>query len=87
MAIGLVDRFRSKAAVRRPSVATVVSGILFLAGAAAASAQEQPAQTSAPADVGGLQEVVVTAERRSENIQSVPIAITAFTAEALWTST
>ena len=30
-----------------------------------------------------LQEIVVTAEKRSENVQSVPIAITAFTAEAL----
>ncbi|HEV7448097.1 MAG TPA: TonB-dependent receptor plug domain-containing protein, partial [Steroidobacteraceae bacterium] len=32
-----------------------------------------------------LQEVVVTAQRRSENIQSVPIAVTAFTAETLQT--
>jgi len=30
-----------------------------------------------------LQEVVVTAQRRSENIQNVPIAVSAFTAEAL----
>jgi iron complex outermembrane receptor protein len=30
-----------------------------------------------------LQEIVVTSERRSENIQTVPIAVTAFTAEAL----
>jgi iron complex outermembrane receptor protein len=30
-----------------------------------------------------LQEVVVTAERRSENIQNVPIAVSAFNAEAL----
>jgi iron complex outermembrane receptor protein len=30
-----------------------------------------------------LEEVVVTAQRRSENIQSVPIAVTAFTSEAL----
>jgi len=30
-----------------------------------------------------LQEIVVTAERRSNNVQNVPIAVTAFTAEAL----
>ncbi|HEV7391681.1 MAG TPA: TonB-dependent receptor plug domain-containing protein, partial [Burkholderiales bacterium] len=30
-----------------------------------------------------LQEVVVTAERRSENIQNVPIAVSAFSAETL----
>ena len=35
------------------------------------------------AQEGQLQEVVVTAERRSENIQNVPIAVTAFSAEAL----
>src|SRR5258708_11335922 len=31
----------------------------------------------------GLEEIVVTAQKRSENIQNVPIAITAFTAETL----
>jgi len=31
----------------------------------------------------GLEEIIVTAQKRSENIQSVPIAITAFTTEAL----
>ncbi len=38
-------------------------------------------QTAATSDQ--LQEVVVTAEKRSENIQDVPIAITAFSAQAL----
>ncbi len=45
------------------------------------------AQTAAPAAAtqasGGLEEIVVTAERRAENVQNVPIAITAFTAESL----
>ncbi len=36
------------------------------------------AQTSAGPAAGTLEEVVVTAEKRSENIQEVPIAITAF---------
>ncbi|MFD2137525.1 TonB-dependent receptor [Novosphingobium resinovorum] len=31
----------------------------------------------------GLQEIVVTAQKRSENIQSVPIAVTAVTGEAI----
>ena len=31
----------------------------------------------------GLEEIVVTAERRAENVQNVPIAITAFTSETL----
>ena len=38
---------------------------------------------NAAAQEAQLQEVVVTAERRSENIQNVPIAVTAFTAETL----
>ena len=32
---------------------------------------------------GGLEEVIVTAQKRTENIQEVPIAITAYTAETL----
>src|SRR5882757_50711 len=38
---------------------------------------------TAVAQEGQLQEVVVTAQRRSENIQSVPIAVSAFNAETL----
>jgi iron complex outermembrane recepter protein len=56
--------------------------IALLGSGAAAQAQQTVAPpTQEPS--GGLQEVVVTAERRAENIQSVPIAVTAFTAEAL----
>jgi len=35
---------------------------------------------------GGLQEIVVTAQRRAENLQNVPIAITAASGEALATA-
>ncbi|MBS0388840.1 MAG: TonB-dependent receptor [Proteobacteria bacterium] len=37
--------------------------------------------TAAPS--GGLEEVIVTAQRRSENLQNVPITVTALTAETL----
>ncbi|HEY2590905.1 MAG TPA: hypothetical protein VGI35_04880, partial [Steroidobacteraceae bacterium] len=55
-------------------------------GTAAAFAQQAPqttdqpaaAQTTAPASTG-LQEVVVTATKRTENVQNVPISIQAFT--------
>jgi iron complex outermembrane recepter protein len=49
-----------------------------LAGFVAATvlAEMSPAQQAAPSDdAGQLQEVVVTAQRRSENVQEVPIAI------------
>ncbi|HEX4152220.1 MAG TPA: TonB-dependent receptor plug domain-containing protein, partial [Steroidobacteraceae bacterium] len=44
----------------------------------AANAPDQTSESS-----GGLQEIVVTAQRRAENVQDVPIAIQAFTTEAL----
>ena len=52
------------------------------------AAHTAAAFAAAPADdattpTGGLTEVVVTAQRRSENIQDVPIAIQAFTGDAL----
>src|SRR5882672_12855870 len=47
-------------------------GVVLLLNCANAAAQETQ-----------LQEVVVTAQRRSENIQNVPIAVSAFSAEAL----
>lgn len=36
-----------------------------------------------PAESGTIEEITVTAQKRSENLQKVPIAITAFTPEAL----
>jgi iron complex outermembrane receptor protein len=39
-------------------------------------------EQQAPGD-SAIQEIVVTAQKRSENVQKVPIAITAFTAQAL----
>jgi iron complex outermembrane receptor protein len=43
-------------------------------------AQAQPAATSAG---GGLEEIVVTARRREERVQTVPIAVTAFSQAAI----
>ena len=59
-----------------------IAGLATCAGSAYAQTAAPPAAGTAD-DSGALQEVVVTAERRSENVQSVPIAITAFTADSL----
>jgi iron complex outermembrane recepter protein len=60
---------------------------ILMSGAAltlASSAFAQKAAPAAPAEeTGGIQEIIVTAQKRSENVQNVPIAISAFTSEAL----
>ncbi len=63
-----------------PTCTRAVAAILAAHASAAYAAG--PSDES-PAAAGGITEVVVTAQRRSENIQDVPIAIQAFTGEAL----
>ena len=53
------------------SVCACVSTIIALSAAAPAFAQE------------GLEEIVVTAQRRETSLQTTPVAITAYTGEAL----
>ncbi|MFT4054713.1 MAG: TonB-dependent receptor plug domain-containing protein, partial [Novosphingobium sp.] len=55
-----------------------------------ANAQEVPAQAVPPSPPaaqdhaeGGLGDIVVTARRRAESLQDVPVAVTALTAEVL----
>ncbi len=50
---------------------------------AAAPAEKAMAQQAQAANPDELQEIVVTAEKRTEKLQQVPIAVTAFTAQAL----
>lgn len=49
-------------------------GALLLSGAQAAHAADEPAEAE-----NGLSDIIVTAERRSQSIQDVPIALTALT--------
>jgi iron complex outermembrane recepter protein len=57
----------------------------LLTGVATAAMLVSPAfaQEAEEQEKGGIQEIVVTAQKRAENVQDVPIAISAFTAEAL----
>jgi iron complex outermembrane recepter protein len=59
------------------SVAVALSGMF---GAAASMAQQQAA---APATSGSLEEIVVTAQRREERLQDVPMSIQAFSQEKM----
>ena len=61
-------------AVRRAVAAALLA---MSSGAAVATAAEADAAKAADADSGQLQEVVVTARFRAENLQTTPIAITA----------
>ncbi len=60
------------------------AAMLALGGAShALAADDQATAAAAPSSTTTLGEVVVTARRRAENLQNVPIAVTAFSAEAL----
>ena len=59
------------------AVAAIIGGT-----SVAALAQEQATSTETTAG-GGLTEVIVTAQRRSENMQNVPISMQALTSQTL----
>lgn len=59
---------------------TVLAAGLVISGAA--QAQSVPAEEE-KADQGGIAEIIVTARKSSENIQSVPVAVTALSADDL----
>src|SRR3546814_12114455 len=72
-------------------ITTLLSSIAFVATTAPGWAQDQLSTVSpaaAQSSTSGLAgDIVVTARRREENLQDVPVAITAFSSAALERST
>ncbi|MBP8231399.1 TonB-dependent receptor [Rhizorhabdus sp.] len=66
--------------MRFTTTALALAGVSLLATAAVA--QETAPQTS-DAGMAGLEEIVVTAQRRAESLQKVPVAVTAISSEQL----
>jgi outer membrane receptor protein involved in Fe transport len=64
-----------------PKISCAITAIL--SGSAAGFAYATPATNDTAAEAEGIQEVTVTAQRRIENMQNVPITIQALTAETL----
>ncbi|HEY1724810.1 MAG TPA: TonB-dependent receptor [Steroidobacteraceae bacterium] len=63
----------------------VLCGVGLAAFAMSAPAQQAQSGAAAGEESGALAEVVVTAERREENIQNVPITVDAFSADVMQT--
>lgn len=57
--------------------------VIALITSASAYAQSAPVQESAQEGGNQLSEIIVTAQKRSENVQDVPVAISAFSGDAL----
>src|ERR1700738_1838766 len=64
-----------------PKISCAIAAIL--SGSAAGITYATPATNDAAAESEGIQEVTVTAQRRIENLQNVPITIQALTSETL----
>lgn len=62
---------------------SLLLGTTIAAVAFAAPVYAQNAQQQAQVQSGALEEIVVTAERRAASLQTVPVAISAFTVESL----
>lgn len=59
------------------------SGVALMVPAMAGAQQSAPADTAAEASDQGFQDIIVTARRREENAQTVPVSVTAFSGAAL----
>jgi iron complex outermembrane recepter protein len=78
-------RYRSRTSSAGASPGALAAAMVFYLALAASSAWGQSVQSPAApeADSGKLEEIIVTAERRSESLQNTPVAVTAISGDAL----
>ncbi|HWS63652.1 MAG TPA: TonB-dependent receptor [Steroidobacteraceae bacterium] len=62
--------------------AGAVFGLLAAPVVSVGASGDSPKASPTATEAGGLEEIIVTAQRRGENLQSVPLSVTAITAEA-----
>lgn len=71
--------------LRSAFISALLAGSSLMPATALAQTGAAVEPPAAETDAGGLDDVVVTARRREENLQDVPIAVTAFTSETILT--
>ena len=77
------SRFMNRPGLGWAAALAVASALCGAALDAQAQQQTTNSGSAASSNEGALAEIVVTAERREENVQNVPISVAAFTAETL----
>jgi iron complex outermembrane recepter protein len=69
--------------MRSLSLFAAVSSLALIAGSVQSFAQDAPAAGQQASNSGGLEEVVVTARRKAEVVQNVPVSVTALSGRDL----
>ena len=65
------------------NAAVAATGCVCLSSVPLVAQSQSAPDTAASADSSALAEIIVTAEHRSENLQNVPVAVTALSADYL----
>lgn len=67
------------------STCSLAVALAFSPAFATSAFAQESAQPAPAADDSGLGDIIVTAQRREQSVQSIPVAVTSFSGEALIT--
>ena len=76
-------RLRSHSFGRRCALLVCGLSLAAIAGRAQDTPAEQPDARPASEDIGGVEEIVITTQRRQQSLQDVPISVTALSGDEL----